>query len=896
MVTPLLTTKLHAPPVRPELVPRPRLIERLNEGLHCKLTLISSPAGSGKTTLLSEWTRQSVFPVAWLSLDPGDSDPARFWAYLIAALQTIRQGVGEAALAALQSPQPPLIEGLLTDLINEIAQDPASFVLVLEDFHVITDQSVNDGIAFLLNNLPPRLHLILSSRADPPWPLARLRASRQMTELRADDLRFTSEEATAFLNDVMMLDLSREDIAALEDRTEGWIVGLQMAAVSMRGRRDVSAFIKAFTGTHRFVLDYLAEEVLDQQPRSIRDFLLQTCILERLTGSLCDAVTQGTDGQVILNQLEQANLFLIPLDDERNWYRYHHLFADLLHKRLSHTQPDLLPSLHRRASEWYEKNGLVAEAVSYALQAKDVQRAAQLVGGTGLAMLEHGELRVLERWLHTLVDEEMRSEPWLCIAQAWILAFTARPDAVDPLVRRVEQMAAGREPTSTGRTLSESEWQHLCGHVAAVRACVAILQGDSSRTAQLSQDALERLPAHDAMTRAWAAMVLGLSLHQTGDAEGVDWAFSEAVATSQAIGDSHVAVLVLCNVAAVQIERGELRKAGDSLREAMQVADAYAGRAGCKLPVSAYAHTTLGYLLLEWNDLEAALGHLQEAVHLSKRWGEPLRLTGAYLALAKLLQAKGDPQGALEAIRNAKQTAGHFSPWLTARVARVEALICLRQGDTATAFRWADSHKDAGARYLTTPEHWYTCLLRAQIDLARGRPDRALDLLKQVYQEAHGPAGKDVLISSLVLQAIALQAKPDQALAALERALSLAEPEGYVRVFVGEGAPMGELLRQAAARGIALDYVNKLLAALEGETKDDRRTISPGASPMVESLTDRELEVLRLLTTHLSSTEIARQLVISVHTVRSHIKNIYGKLNIHSRADAVRRAKELGLL
>jgi len=338
----------------------------------------------------------------------------------------------------------------------------------------------------------------------------------------------------------------------------------------------------------------------------------------------------------------------------------------------------------------------------------------------------------------------------------------------------------------------------------------------------------------------------------------------------------------------VQIERGQLRKAGDSLRDALQVADAYAGRAGRKLPVSAYAHLTLGSLLLEWNDLEAALGHLQEGIRLSNRWGEPLRLTGAYLHLANLLQARGDAQGALEAIHQAKQTAGHLSPWLTARVAMVEALICLRQGDTATAFRWADSHPDAAPRYFGPHDHWYACLVRAQIDLARGRPDKALDLLKQVWQEAQGPAGKDALIGSLVLQAIALQAKPDQALAALERALSLAEPEGYVRTFVDAGAPMAALLRTAASRGIALDYVSKLLAAF-GEVA------SPSA-PLIEPLSERELEVLRLLAAGLSNREIAADLFLAVGTVKKYTSNIYGKLNVRKRTQAVARARELGLV
>jgi len=399
MATPLLTTKLYIPPIRPDRVPRPRLIERLNEGLHRKLTLLSAPAGFGKTTLLSEWTRQSALPVAWVSLDVGDSDPARFWAYFIAALQTIHQSVGEPALAALQSPQPPWLEGLLTGLINEIAQAPAPFVLVLDDFHMIAGQPIHDGITFLLGNLPPQMHLIVSSRADPPWPLARLRARRDMTELRVDDLRFTSAEAASFLNEVMKLELSPGDVAALEERTEGWIVGLQMAALSMRGREDVSGFIKAFSGSHRFILDYLVEEVVDRQPRDIQEFLLKTSILERVTAPLCDAVTGANDGQTILAQLEQANLFLVPLDDERRWYRYHHLFADLLRNRLAQVWPDRVPTLHRRASEWYDSKGQIVEAVGHALMTGDVEWIESLVAANALAVIYHGELATVARWL-----------------------------------------------------------------------------------------------------------------------------------------------------------------------------------------------------------------------------------------------------------------------------------------------------------------------------------------------------------------------------------------------------------------------------------------------------------------------------------------------------------------
>jgi LuxR family maltose regulon positive regulatory protein len=420
---PLLATKIYIPPPRPGLVSRPRLIRRLDEGLRLghRLTLVSAPAGFGKTTLLSEWCAGCGRPVAWLSLDEGDNDPARFLAYLVAALQTVEVDIGAGVVAALQSPQPPSMEAGLTLLINEMTTISDPFALVLDDYHLITAQPIQDGLTFLLDHLAPQMHLCIAGRADPPLPLARLRARGQLTELRAADLRFTPGEAAAFLNTSVGLNLSNAEVAALDARTEGWIAGLQMAALSMRGRQDLPGFIRAFTGTHRFVLDYLVEEVLEQQSPGIQRFLLKTSVLERLAAPLCDAVTAGSDSRTILGQLDRDHLFLIPLDNERRWYRYHHLFADLLRSRLKQTDPDRAPILRRRASEWYEQHGLIVDAVSHAFAAGDIGQVARLVEGNVLAMMGHGELTTVMRWLDGLPAGMVRSRPWLSIARAWAL-------------------------------------------------------------------------------------------------------------------------------------------------------------------------------------------------------------------------------------------------------------------------------------------------------------------------------------------------------------------------------------------------------------------------------------------------------------------------------------------
>jgi LuxR family maltose regulon positive regulatory protein len=873
-------------------VPRPRLLQRLDAGLRGKLTLVSAPAGFGKTTLATEWLSQlsiDNYQAAWLSLDEGDNDLSRFLIYLIAALQTIEAGIGETALAVLQSPQPPPVETVLTSFINDIGAYGGSCVLVLDDYHLITTRAVHDCLAFLLDHLPHQAHLLIATRVDPPLPLARLRARGQMTELRAADLRFTTEESAAFLNHVMGLDLAPEQIARLESRAEGWIAGLQMAALSMKGKEDVDEFIVAFSSSHRHILDYLTEEVINQQPQSIQRFLLQTAVLDHLCGPLCEAVTGREGGQETLENLEEANLFLIPLDDERRWYRYHHLFAELLQSRLEQTQPDQVPALHRQASEWYEENGLIAEAVTHALAAGDVEQVARLVTGNALSMMDRGELTTLVGQLNALPDELVRARPWLCISHSWTLTYTGQLDASEARLQDAENALDGLE----GR----AEMHRIAGHIDAIRAYVAELRGNNTGAITLARGALEYLPDDDVMTRSFAADILASSLRISGDLEAATQTLAEPVANIRLAGDNHLAIFVLCNLGIIQVMQGQLYTAAATYRNALQLADEYARRSGWQMHAAGYAYARMSTVLREWNDLEAAMSYIRKGLEYSRQWGQADMKFICYDEMAKVRQAMGDGDGAFHAIRDARRIASGLSSWFGILVGALEAQLRLSQGDVAAAASWA---KESGLSIddEISFQHEFMYRTLARLLIAQNQLDEALELLARLLKMIEAVGAMGIVIQILILQALALQTRgeSEQAMAALKRALTLAEPEGYVRVFIDEGAPIGELLLKAATQGIAVDYIGKLLAALESETVDAQSTTPPAPSALVDPLSERELEVLRLLTTHLSSTEIAQELFISVNTVRSHIKSIYGKLNVHSRKDAIQRAQELELL
>ena len=931
---PVLKTKLHIPPVRSGRVPRPHLVERLVAGLHRKLTLISAPAGFGKTTLLSECVAHSPRRAAWLSLDAGDNDATRFWMYLIAALQTLDGELGETALTMIRSSQPPARETILTGLLNQLAAQPTPLALVLDDFHLITDSQVHSDLIFLLEHLPPQAHVILSGRSDPPWPLARWRARDQLTELRTIDLRFSLNEATSFLNDSMGLDLSVEDVAALDERAEGWIAGLQMAALAMqpmvhrvdvapmptgrpgRSPQTVSSFIQTFTGTHRFVLDYLVEEVIGNQTPAMQEFLLRTSILERMTAPLCDELqaqepasgepdgagpsplSAHSPSQQRLEQLEDANLFVVALDDERRWYRYHHLFGDLLRRRLEQTQPGLALQLHRRASQWYEAHGLLADAINHAFAAGDVEWIDHLVEKNVLSMLDRGDLGSLLRGLDTIPAQEERKRPWISVAWAWALVYSGQAEHALLHVQDATEaiQAARQDPTEQVR---------IRGHVAAIRGYVTSVAGAWLESQEYSREALAALPESDSTARTFAASQLGIALRMSGQLAAASEALTEAIEISRVAGDSHVAMTVQCHLVNLQRIQGRLHEAADNCRQALELAEEHARRDGLALPITGYVHSWLSGILYEWNQIEEALYHATEGLRLCQEWGWVEALADCHYFVAMARWGAGDLKGALEMLSIAKVMAADLSDWYVGIMESFQARLLLAQGNVPAARQLVAA---SGCTPDDTVEFsrsfWYRTLARVLI--AEGQPEAAVPLLERLLELVEPSGATTITVQTLVVQALVHHAmgEVDAALSSLQRALQLAEPGGFVRLFVEEGPVMADLLQMAHQQGIAVDYAQRLLAAFEDSGHRPQPDSSPSqvrsgaqaGAPLAEPLTEREMDVLRLLPSSLSVPEIAGELFVSPHTVRSHIKSIYGKLDAHSRMEAVGLAQEFGLL
>jgi LuxR family maltose regulon positive regulatory protein len=689
MSTPLLTTKLYIPPVRPNLVSRPRLIERLNAGLDRKLTLISAPAGFGKTTLVTEWLNGAERPFTWLSLDESDNDPARFTTYFLAALQRVDPTIGQAAQAMLQAPQPPPPEAFLTSMINDVAAIPQPFVLVLDDYHLIHTLPIHQQLTFLLAHQPPQMHLCLVSREDPPLPLSRLRARGHTTEIRQDDLRFTGQETANFLRRVMRLELSSADVTALQQRTEGWVAGLQLAALSLRGRDDVHRSVQSFTGSHRYVLDYLIEEVFQRQPVEVQDFLLKTSILDRLTAPLCDAVAEREDSREVLLAMEQGNLFIVPLDESRQWYRYHHLFADLLRQQLRAVgMESLAPELHQRASQWYEAAGFPADAVQHALAGCDWERATSLIRDASGSLLNRGELMTLLGWLQSLPDEIVRAHSGLCLDYGWALILTGQINAAESRLEQAKRAACGEQSRTT-----QDEVARL-GNVIVAQAYVARIRGDDRRTIELSEQALSLLPQDNLTGRSIATLNLGMAHWNSGHLAEAEQALTEADHAARQAGNHHARLTALCFLGRIQAARGNLYQAAESHRQAI--------RLGEQLPAVALVHIDLSALLYEWNDLEAAADHLQRGIELSRRSGNVEVQISGYYMLALTRQAQGDGSAALAALETAHRLArdNDVPPLVRAGTAACHAQIALAQGDLITATRWVEQMTDVG------PSNW----------------------------------------------------------------------------------------------------------------------------------------------------------------------------------------------
>jgi LuxR family transcriptional regulator, maltose regulon positive regulatory protein len=899
----LVSTKLQPSQARSNLVARPRLTERLDREPGRKLTLISAPAGFGKTTLLVEWLRERAgdeSSVAWLSLDEGDNDPTRFLSYLVAALQAIEEGIGEGVLSALRSPEPPRIENITAALINELAALPQELTLILDDYHLIDSEPVHGVISFLLERLPSNVHLVVSSRINPPLPLARLRARGQIMEIDAADLSFAPEEAAAFLKDTMGLNLTVGDVAALEVRTEGWIAGLQLAALSMRDRQDVSGFVEAFSGSHRDVLDYLAEEVLEGRPPQVRAFLLQTSILDLLSGALCDALTGRSDGQAILERLERDNLFVVPLDDERRWYRYHHLFADFLRSSLEHESPERIKELHSRAVACYEENGLVSEAVGQALAAEDHERAAGLIERVIGDMWFSGEVMTLLSWLEVLPERAKRRRPRLLLEHATALMWVGQLEDVESLVLEAELIVdaaaegSGEGPPSSAENIHR---RYLLGYAAATRAWHANLLGDPQSGIELARRALERLP-DDPRPRTFAAFSLAAAYSFVGNFEAASAAFADTVELGLAAGHDYLTLEAMGYHAELQMARGRLREADDILRRALGFA---AVRGDVSLPATGEVYVAMGELLYEWDDLASAETRLMEGVQLAERTGQLGSLIDGYVSLSQLKQAQGDSDGALETAREAERLARSASVGqFIVEAAAWKSRLHLARGELAAATsEWEQvSVGDDDPTFVREIEQ----VARVRLVVARGEHDEGLGLLADLGEAAQAAERTGREIEILALEALALhaQGKRERAVPTLARALALAEPEGYVRTFVDEGPPMAELLSEALEvrqrdrlePPVPAHYLRKLLAALEKGVP----SATPLGTELPEPLSEREREVLVLLAAGKSNRQIASELFVASSTVKTHIKNIYGKLEARNRTQALARARELGLL
>jgi len=914
----LLRTKLLVPRIPERVITRPRLLDHLSDALTRRLILAAAPAGFGKTTALRQWLVEHELDTAWISIDERDNDPTRFWAYVIAALQTLYPKVGAKARSMLQAPQPPPMETVQTELLNDMMMIPEDLVLVLDDYHVIEHPDIHEGIAFIVDHLPPQTHLAIVSRTEPPLPLPLWRARRQLVELSVDDLRFTIEEVADFLNRVMDLGLSPDHIAALEAATEGWIAGLQLAALSMEGEEDLATFIHSFSGSHRYVFDYLAQEILERQPKAIQHFLVKTSILERLSGPLCDA-TIGAEGlergdaQAVLEQLEANKLFIVPLDDKRRWYRYHNLFAEFLRARLTQTtEPAEIAALHRRAADWHAAHEVVDAALHHYLAAEDFEAAADLLVQYEEDFFAHSTLLTLARWIEALPAALLEDRLRLMGMYAWATLATGQLEKTERILKRIEEAVGAttedllRDPDALPRAQRIPLLE-----VAILRTATGMQFFDVGKVQRIAERLLpylrgeEILCLHNTTAELRPVLLLNLALAYEfgGDISAAVPTFAEALETGLEEGNMHIVPLALGHLGQLQATRGQLHEAESTYRDALRRAEEMGP---VPSPLAGNAYAGLGQLAYEWNDLEKAEAYLRRAIDLGKPWNSWESLVPGTMGLAQIHRAHHRWEAAFAALDELEVICrqAHMEMLLpTVELARVR--LEADRGNLEAVARWA-ADKDLTAHVSPSPMQEGETLTRVRLLLALERYGEADHLIQQLLPPMEAGERWGRVLEALVLKSRALagEGEHQRALTVLERALALGEGEGYIRVFVDEGPPIEALLQSLQRERGPSPYAVRLLAAFRAEPVPEGEPQRPPAAgpssappqPLIEPLTDRELEVLQELAKGLTNPEIAERLMVSLNTVKTHTKNIYAKLEVRNRTEAVIRAQELGLL
>jgi LuxR family maltose regulon positive regulatory protein len=904
----LLATKLHVPRTPPGFLSRPRLVQQLEKGLARELVLVCAPAGFGKTVLLADWSQVGKRPVAWLSLDAGDNDPVRFWRHAIATLDRLRPGIADQVGSLLARPGLASVDGVVTALVNELATAHGDALLILDDYDVIHAEQVHRSLMVLLEHPPPGLHLVLASRSDPPMPLARMRGRGQLAELRSTDLRFNSEEAAALLRMSVGSALDDEAAATLAARSEGWAAGLQLAALSLRGQVDISGFVTAFSGTHRYVLDYLTEEVLGGQPEPVRTFLLETSVLNRLSGPLCDAVTERAGSQAMLEEIEHSNLLLVPLDEVRGWWRYHHLFADLLRARLHQQEPLRVQELHRNAATWSEAHGLSDDAVHYALAAADPVWAAQLIERHADARILRGEVATVRRWLADLPANLAASRPRLLLVRTLLSLLTGQVEPVESLLERAERFAdSADDPFEPSVGKAASALANVPAAIALDRAHLAELRGDADRAIHFGQQALDLIGDRDSMLGSIAEARLAVAYWLGGRLGDAERGLSASIEGWQAAGEHYLAVRGCYYLGLVHRAQGRLDAALRTYERALEIATP---REGPALPAAGAAHVGIAEVAYQRDELDVAMRHVTDGIEICRQLPFTQPLATGLVTLAWIRQATGDADGALDAVSEAEQVPA--SPDLADLLNLVpvqRARLLLSQGNVPAVAQWIEERGlsvDDEVSYPREPAY----LLLVRFLLATDAADRALGLLARLDADAaaHDRWGSLIEIHALRALALAAVGREVDGSKALAEAVRLASPQRYIRVFVDEGEAMGRLLGRLVAAGmdqqpitgrLSMNGLARIARAFDAATAHRPGTGTTGGvrlPPLVVTLSEREQEVLRLLAAGKQNQEIAEELYVTRDTVKKHVTHILDKLGVSNRTQATVRARELGLL